>query len=108
MPLVRKFANSDRLALPSRIAPAARSLATTGESLSGTLFSSATEPAVVGMPAASRLSLTITGMPCSGPRTWPAARSASSAAASSSAFGLSVRTALIDGPSVLVSAIRCR
>src|SRR3954464_3628029 len=62
MPMVRKLANSDRFALPSRIAPAARSFATTGESLAGTLFSSATEPAVVGMPAASRLSLTITGM----------------------------------------------
>ena len=73
-----KFANSVRFALPSRTAPAARSLATTAESRSGTEFSSATLPAVVGSPAASRLSLTITGMPCSGPRTWPVARSRSS------------------------------
>ncbi len=93
--------------MPSRTAPDARSFATTGESLAGIECSSATLPAVVGMPAASRLSLTSTGMPCSGPRTVPAARSASALAASSSAFGLIARTALIDGPSVFVSAIRC-
>ena len=38
---------------------------------------SARDPPVVGRPSTSMLSLKITGMPCSGPRTPPAARSAS-------------------------------
>ena len=48
MPLVMKFANSVRFVLPRITAPAARSLATTVESLAGTEFWSATLPAVVG------------------------------------------------------------
>ena len=45
-------------------------------------------PPVVGMLVVWMLSLSATGMPCSGPRTLPCARSRSSASASSSAFGL--------------------
>ena len=49
----------------------------------GLCFCSAIEPPVVGSPCASIVSSSRTGMPCSGPRTPPAARSASSALASS-------------------------
>ena len=108
MPFVRKLANSVRFVLPRMTAPAARSRRTSVESSSGTDPWSATDPAVVGRPARSMLSFTSTGRPCSGPRTWPAARSASSAAASSRAFGLTIRTAFSDGPSVFVRAIRAR
>ena len=106
MPLVMKFANSVRFVLPTITAPAARSLATTVESRSGTEFWSATEPAVVGSPATSRLSLTSTGMPCSGPRSFPVARSRSSSDASVSARGFMCRTALSPGPRALTAAIR--
>ena len=101
-----KKANSDRFVLPRITAPAARSLATTVESRSGTEFCSATLPAVVGRPATSRLSLTSTGMPCSGPRTLPVARSRSRRLASCSARGLTIRTALSPGPRALTAAIR--
>src|SRR3954466_1276542 len=71
----RKFAHSLRFALPSRIAPAARSLAAMNASWSGTEPASASEPAVVVIRSAvSMLSLIRTGIPCSGPRTLPAFR----------------------------------
>ncbi len=48
------------------------------------------------------------GIPCSGPRVRPAFRSASSAAASSSAFGLSEMNALIIGPRWSYASMRAR
>src|SRR3954468_1481152 len=69
----RKFAHSLRLALPSRIAPAARSFAATVESRTGIEPSSAYDPAVVVIRSAvSMLSLSRIGMPCNGPRVCPA------------------------------------
>ena len=53
-----KFANSVRFVLPRITAPAARRRATSGASSSGIECWSATEPAVVGRPATSMLSLT--------------------------------------------------
>src|SRR5947209_18855891 len=65
----RMFAHSERLVLPTMIAPAARSRATSGASRLVTLFASARLPAVVGSdPAVSILSLISTGWPASGPR----------------------------------------
>ena len=62
----RKFAHSDRLALAMTIAPAARRRRTMNASR-GRLPASAQEPAVVGIPVVSTLSLTMTGIPRSGP-----------------------------------------
>ena len=63
--LDRKLAHSDRLALPMMIAPAAFSFCAMNASL-GVLPASAQEPAVVGMPVVSTLSLTMMGIPSSG------------------------------------------
>ena len=100
----RKFAHSDRFALPMMTAPASRSLDTRNAS-SGSADSSAGEPAVVGIPATWTLSLTSTGMPSSGPRGPSAARAASLAAASAPALGLTVMTACSAG---FRRSMRCR
>jgi hypothetical protein len=63
MLLVRKFANSLRFALARMIAPARRRPVISGASPAGKESASATEPAVVGRPATSMLSLTIPGCP---------------------------------------------
>ena len=63
---------------------------------------------MVGRPFASIVSSSRTGRPCSGPRTVPAARSASSAFASATAPLFSERTAWRAGPSALVIAMRVR
>src|SRR4051794_36217466 len=77
--LDRKFAHSDRLALARMIAPAALRRWTMKAS-EGVLPARAHEPAVVGMPVVSMLSLTMIGMPSSG-RSSPARRAASAARA---------------------------
>ena len=87
----RKFAHSERFALPMMSAPAAFSRCTMKAS-GGVLPSSASEPAVVGMPVVSMLSLTSTGMPSSGRRS-PERGPRSAARASSSAVRLTVITA---------------
>src|SRR5438874_1333516 len=61
----RKLAHSDRLALPMMIAPAAFSCFAMNAS-AGVLPASAQEPAVVGIPVVSMLSLTMIGIPSSG------------------------------------------
>ena len=66
-PVVPK-ANSWRLHLPIRIAPAPRSRATTGASELAGARPVTREAAVVGTPARSIRSLIDTGTPCSGPR----------------------------------------
>ena len=91
----RKLAHSERLALPMMIAPAAFSLCAMNAS-SGVLPASAQEPAVVGMPVVSTLSLTMIGIPSSGRRS-PLRRAWSAARASSRAVGLTVITALSFG-----------
>src|SRR4051812_48823389 len=91
----RKLAHSDRLALPMMIAPAAFSRAAMNASW-GVLPASAHEPAVVGMPVVSTLSLTMIGIPSSG-RWSPPRRAASAAAASAWAVGLTVITPLGTG-----------
>ena len=63
----RKFAHSDRLALATMTAPAARSRETMNAS-GGLAPSSAGEPAVAGSPATWMLSLIRTGIPSRGPR----------------------------------------
>src|SRR5579863_2851044 len=78
----RMLAHSLRLVLPRTTAPAARSFCATAESLDGFEPTRASDPAVVIMRSAvSMLSLTRTGMPCSGPRGPLALRSASSESA---------------------------
>ena len=73
----RKFAHSDRFALAMTSAPAALSCRTMNAS-AGVLPASAQEPAVVGMPVVSMLSLTMIGIPSSG--RWSPPRRALSAA----------------------------
>src|SRR3984893_15859720 len=68
----RKFAHSDKLVLPRMTAPPARKLAATVASCLAVLPTSANEPALVCiLSPVSMLSLSRTGMPCSGPSTWP-------------------------------------
>jgi hypothetical protein len=70
-------ARAPRLSFAIRIAPASRSRATTAESVSGTRFRKGSAPYVVATPAVSTRSFAPHGMPCSGPRYFPAAISAS-------------------------------
>src|SRR6266480_1218769 len=84
----RKFAHSERFALPSSTAPPARSRSTRKASRGGVTPESASDPAVLCIRSrVATLSFTSTGMPCSGPRGPLALRSASSAAACVSASG---------------------
>src|SRR6476619_1732031 len=94
----RKFAHSLRLALARISAPAALRRPARNASL-GVLPASAHEPAVVGMPVVSTLSLTMIGIPSSG-RWSPLRRAASAASASARAVGLTVITALRFGLSL--------
>src|SRR4051795_2997790 len=82
----RKFAHSERLALARMIAPAALRRWTMKAS-DGVLPARAHEPAVVGMPVVSMLSLTMIGIPRSG-RSSPARRAASAALARGSGHGV--------------------
>jgi hypothetical protein len=75
-------------------APAARSRVVSVASYGGTSPANASAPPVVGMSVVWMLSLSAIGMPCSGPRIFPARRSRSRASASSSARGLMVIAAL--------------
>ena len=95
-------ANSDMFTLARMIAPASRSFFTTNASSGGTEPSSRIEPPVVGMSTVSKLSFRTMGMPCSGERGPLAFRSASSARAVSSAFGLSVMHRAQVGPLPIV------
>ena len=104
----RKFAHSLRFVLPRITAPASRSRVTRKASCFGRFSASAREPAELTRPATSTLSLIRTGRPCSGPRSLPALRSASSAAASASARGLSSMTAFRAGPASSTAAMRSR
>jgi hypothetical protein len=65
------------LVLPSTIAPASISFCAVGAFSFGTKPRRAGVPALLGNPATWMLSLITSGTPCSGPRTLPAARSAS-------------------------------
>src|SRR5205809_6322703 len=91
----RKLAHSDRLALPMMIAPAAFSCFAMNAS-AGVLPASAQEPAVVGIPVVSTLSLTMIGIPSNG-RWSPLRRAWSAATASARAVGLTVITACSNG-----------
>src|ERR687885_739137 len=69
----RKLAHSLRFVFPSSTAPAARSRSTMNASRGTVAPTRASEPAVVIiLSPVAMLSLTSTGMPCSGPRTFPA------------------------------------
>src|SRR5438034_8637097 len=96
----RKLAHSDRFALPMIKAPADLSRAAMNASL-GVLPARAHDPAVVGIPVVSTLSLTMIGIPSSG-RWSPLRRAASAASASACAVGLTVITALSIGLSCLM------
>src|SRR5258708_3182204 len=64
----RKFAHSDKLVLPRMTAPPLRRLAATVESCFAGVPTSANDPALVCiLSPVSMLSLSNTGMPCSGP-----------------------------------------
>ena len=106
-PRERKLAHSLRLVFAMSSAPALRSLAATPESRETPESTKASDPAVVCIPSAvSMLSLSMTGMPCKGPRGAPARRSASSRSASSRAAGLASMIELRLGPVASMAAIR--
>src|SRR4249919_2668619 len=96
----RKFAHSDRLALAMTIAPAARRRLTMKASW-GLLPASAQDPAVVGIPVESMLSLMITGIPRRG-RWSPWRRALSAFRAASRAVVLTAITAFSSGLSFLI------
>ena len=96
--VLRKFAHSDRLALPITTAPARRSLRTSVAS-SGRACSSAREPAVVGRSSVSMLSFSSTGMPSSRLRAPCRYRCRSLAAASRRARRFTRSTALTSSSS---------
>ncbi len=105
----RKLAHSDRLVLPRITAPASRRRLTMKASRGGFASSSAMEPAVVCMRSAvAMLSLSSTGMPCSGPRSLPARRSRSRSRAMPAASGLSSITELTRGPARSKASMRAR
>src|SRR5213594_3463833 len=107
--LDRKFAHSLRLVLPMITAPASRSRRTTAASRGAVAPTRVSEPAVVCMRSAvAMLYLMTTGMPCSGPRTCPALRSASSRAAIARASGLVSITARSAGPRRSIASMRAR
>src|SRR3954449_9476271 len=81
----RKFAHSDKFALPMMIAPAAFSRCAMNAS-AGVLPAGGHEPPVVGMPVVLTLSLTMIGIPSNGRRS-PLRRAASAASASAWAVG---------------------
>jgi hypothetical protein len=83
-----QLASSVRTVLAMMIAPAAFNWAVSVASYGGYRSRNASAPPVVGMFVVWMLSLSAIGMPCSGPRTRPFARSRSSASASSSAVRL--------------------
>ncbi len=93
-------ASSCRLPLPRKTAPAWRSFATTKASSCGCAPAKAIDPPVVGRSLVFMLSLSTTGMPCSGPRAPFLARSWSRASASASARGLRSRKAFSFGPAL--------
>ncbi len=107
-PEERKLAHSLRLVLPRITAPASRRRCTRKASRRGRNVFSASEPAVLCMGVAPMLSLSRTGMPCSGPRMRPALRSASRCAASRRAAGLSSITERSAGPARSSCAMRRR
>src|SRR5688500_9468871 len=84
----RKFAHSDRLALPMMIAPADFSCAMMAAS-AGASPSKNQDPPVFAMPVVLMLSLTMIGIPRSG-RSSPWRRREAAARASASAVGLTV------------------
>src|SRR5512136_1728514 len=97
--LPRKFAHSLRFVFPRMTAPAARNRLTMKASRRGIEPSNANDPDVVCMRSCvSMLSLIRIGIPCSGPRSFLALRSASRLDAMSSASGLISITALTAGP----------
>src|SRR3989442_4325270 len=101
----RKFAHSLRFVFPRMTAPAARRFAATVESCEGGLPLSASEPAFVCiLSPVSMFPLSRIGMPCNGPRTCPAFRSASSCFAIDSASGFSSRIELTLWSSTLIRA----
>src|SRR5512137_433049 len=105
----RKLAHSLRLVLPRITAPASRSCATTKASRGAGTFASASEPALVLMRSrVAMLSFTRTGIPCSGPRGWPALRSRSRSAAMASASGWTSMTDAIRGPLRSIASMRAR
>src|SRR5262245_21592658 len=63
-----KLANAVVTVLPINTAPACRNLSTTAQSRRATLLAQSLDPAAVGQSKTSNISLTPTGMPCSGPR----------------------------------------
>ena len=70
--VLEPIANSSRLVLPTKIAPASRSRVTTVASYGGRQSARIFDEHVVGIPCVHMLSLSATGTPASGPGSRPA------------------------------------
>ena len=68
---------------PTMTAPASRNRSTTGESRTGTTGVAPAQPPCIATPARARFSLTVTGMPSSGPSGSPCRQRSSDCAAAS-------------------------
>ena len=88
-----KLASSVMTVLARMMAPASRRFSVRVASYGGMYPSKARAPPVVGMSVVWMLSFSATGIPWSGPRTRPSARSRSSRSASASAWGFTAITA---------------
>ena len=89
-----QFASSVSPVFAMMMAPDSRRFFVSVASYGGTKPSNASAPPVVGMSVVWMLSFSATGMPCSGPRIRPCARSRSRSSASFKALGLIVIAAL--------------
>jgi hypothetical protein len=88
-----QFASSVMPVFATMIAPASRRFFTSVASYGGTNRSKTNAPPVVGIRVVWMLSFNAIGIPCSGPRAWPEARSSSRRSASVIASGLTVSAA---------------
>ena len=94
MPLATQFASSVSCVLAMTIAPARSRFRARVASYDGTRSANASAPPVVRIVVVWMLSLSATGMPCSGPWMRPRARSRSIESAIARARGFTVMTAL--------------
>ena len=96
---VAPSAISCKLSVPRTIAPAARRRRVTSESSSETTSWKISDAAVIGAPATAKMSLSATGMPCSGPRYPPLAISSAASRAAARASPASTVMKALSRPS---------
>ena len=104
--VVMRSPRSGRLVRPIGMAPAARARCTSGASEVETASARKATACVVGVPARSMFSFTVTGTPCSAPNESPAATALSAASAAASEASSQRRTTAFNHG--LTSSMRAR